>query len=158
MGETAPQEELGILFPDRDVEVRDPDTGEPAVLTVREFRFREGLEAQALARPLTGRLADMVAGDEPPAEEVVAMLGEHAELWLRLVGMACGRDADWLGRLSDKDGDAVSEAMWDANRDFLFRRAVAEVARRRRREQAGSRSPKSSTPSSGPDTDADTAT
>ena len=36
--------ELSVLFPDCDVTVRDPDTREPVTLTVREFRFREGLE------------------------------------------------------------------------------------------------------------------
>ncbi len=35
--------ELAVLFPDRDVAVRDPDTGAEVSLTVREFRFREGL-------------------------------------------------------------------------------------------------------------------
>ena len=45
-------DELSVLFPDCDVTVRDPDTREPVTLTVREFRFREGLETTALARPL----------------------------------------------------------------------------------------------------------
>ena len=36
------EHELSVLFPDRDVTVRDPDTGAEVSLTVREFRFREG--------------------------------------------------------------------------------------------------------------------
>ena len=56
-------EELSVLFPDRDVTVRDPDTGAEVSLTVREFRFREGLEATALARPLLAALAALVPAD-----------------------------------------------------------------------------------------------
>ena len=54
--------ELDILFPDREVTVRDPDSGRPATLTLREFRFREGLEATAIARPLIAALAALVPG------------------------------------------------------------------------------------------------
>ena len=40
-------EEMDVLFPDLDVVVRDPDTGENVTLTVRELRFLEGLRLTA---------------------------------------------------------------------------------------------------------------
>ena len=160
-------EELSVLFPDRDVTVRDPDTGAEVSLTVREFRFREGLEATALARPLLAALAALVPADKdgtdgevegPDALTIEGALAAHAALWLELAARACGRDADWLARLSDADGRALSEAMWTANRGFFLRRVVAQVATRTKApEESPWRSPACSTPSSAPATGAATS-
>ena len=156
--------ELAVLFPDRDVTVRDPDSGEPVILTVREFSFREGLEATALARPLLAALAALVPGgaggeeEGPDALAIESALAAHAGLWLELAARACGRDAAWLGRLSDADGRALSEAMWAANGAFFLRRVVAQVAARAKGEESQLRSPVCSTPSSAPATGAATTT
>ena len=154
-----------MLFPDRDVTVRDPDSGAELSLTVREFRFREGLEATATARPLLAALADLVpegaeaAGEGPDALAIEATLAAHAPLWLELAARACGRDADWLGRLGDADGRALSEAMWAANGAFFLRRVVAQVAARAKGGKAvPSPSAGCSTPSSVPATDEATST
>lgn len=160
-------DELSVLFPDRDVTVRDPDNGEPVTLTVREFRFLEGLEATPLARPLLTALAALVpAGKDGTHEEegpeVLAIedtLASHASLWLELAARACGREAAWLARLSDADGRALSEAMWAANGEFFLRRVMAQVAARAKAEKASpSPSPACSTPSSVPATGAGTST
>lgn len=156
--DTGADAELAVLFPDVDVTVRDPDTGASVELTVREFRFLEGLRAQVLAQPFIAALADAVGtGDEGAldAPAIAAVLAEHAALWLELVARACERDAAWLARLADADGDRVSEAMWSANGDFFMRRVVASVAARTRAENRSS-SPSSSTSSCAPDTGADT--
>ncbi len=159
--------DLDILFPDREVTVRDPDTDQPVTLTLREFRFREGLEATALARPLIAALAALVPtgagpaeageGEGPDALAVESALAAHAALWLELVARACGRDASWLARLGDADGRALSEAMWAANGGFFLRRVVARVAASRQ-GASPSRSTACSTPSSAPATAAATAT
>ena len=150
-------EDVEILFPDVDVDVRDPDTGESRTVTVRELRFLDGLHAQAEARELIAALADVVpgAGDgggEFPLEPVMDALAEHAETWLALIARATGRPADWIGRLAEADGDALGAAMWRANRHFFVRRIL------RRRKGGASSLPKSSTPSSAPATGADTGT
>lgn len=132
---TDPADDLRVLYPDVDVEVTCPDTGEIVTLTVREFRFREGLEVTVLARPLieglTGLALAAAAGDsdaEPDTGEVAAILGLHADLWLDLIGRACGRDADWIGRLGDEDAYHLGIAMWDANGPFFCRRVVDHEA------------------------------
>lgn len=161
-----PAADLDLLFPDREVTVTDPETEIPVDLTVREFRFREGLEAQALARPLTEALADAIEGGAEGAERLEAdaiagALAEHADLWIELVARAAGVTAEWVSGLSDQDGDALSDAMWGANGAFFTRRVVAAVAARSRKRieaEIGSRLRRSSTPSSGPDTGEDTAT
>ena len=157
------QDELSVLFPDRDVTVRDPDSGAELSLTVREFRFREGLETTALARPLLAALAALVPdpGDPegPDALAIEAALATHAALWLELAARACGRDADWLARLGDADGRALSEAMWGANGGFFLRRVAAQVATQPSGEKLSPwRSPACSTPSSAPVTVAGTST
>ena len=53
--------DLAKLFPEIKVPVQDPYTGEAVVLTFREFRFREGLEAAVVARPFIADLAALVA-------------------------------------------------------------------------------------------------
>ena len=160
-------DELSVLFPDQDVTVRDPDTGAEVSLTVREFRFREGLEATALARPLLRALAALVpsgsggadAEEGPDALAVDGALAAHAALWLELAARACDRDADWLARLSDADGRALSETMWAANGAFFLRRVVAQVAARAKREAASPLpSAGCSTPSFAPGTGAVTST
>lgn len=155
-------DELGVLFPDQGVTVRDPGTGEEVSLTVREFRFREGLEVQALARPFIEDLADgFETGGELEAAAIVDALARHADLWIALVARACSREPDWVASLGDEDGDALADAMWGANGSFFTRRVVATVAarvRKRKEAESGSPLPKSSIPSSGRDTPADTKT
>ena len=159
---TAVGDELGVLFPDREVTVHDPDTGEQVTLTVREYRFREGLEATAIARPLIAALAGLVpdAADPegPDALAIEAALAAHAALWLELAARACERDAAWLARLSDADGRALSEAMWAANGGFFLRRvAVLAATQTQAREESSCRSTACSTPSSAPATGAATS-
>ena len=156
--ETAAAEELAVLFPDVEVAVGDPDTGEPVTLTVCEFRFREGLEAQVLARPLIAALAALVDADAdlPEATALDAAAGEHADIWLGLTARACGREAGWLERLADQDARALQNAMWEANGLFFIRRVgQAVVARQQTRSLL--RSLASSTSSSEPGTAGDTA-
>ena len=155
-------EELAVLFPDREVTVRDPNTGEDVSLSVREFRFREGLEATALARPLIAALAELVPDpadpEGPDALAIEGALAAHAALWLELVARASDRDVAWLARLSDADGRALSDAMWAANGGFFLRRVAAQVAVQTRGPKASPlRSTACSTPSSAPATDADTS-
>ena len=156
-------DDLSVLFPDREIAVADPDTGTPVTLTVREFRFREGLEATALARPLIAALAglvpDQAENEGPDALAVEGALAAHAALWLELAARACGRDAAWLARLSDADGRALSEAMWTANGGFFLRRVAVQVAVQMRGPKVSPcHSTAYSAPSSAPVTDAATST
>ena len=155
-------DELAVLFPDCEVTVHDPDTGEQVSLTVREFRFWEGLEATAIARPLIAALARLVPDEADPegpdALAIESALAAHAALWLELAARACGRDAAWLARLSDADGRALSETMWAANGGFFLRRVVAQSAAwAKARAESPCRSTACSTPSSAPATDAATS-
>ncbi len=137
-----PAEQMKVLFPDVTVEVTDPATGKAVTLTVAEYRFLDGLKAQALGEPLirdlallAGRAATAGGEDATDGEgestagvdlaALEAVVGRHGELWLDLVALASGRDAAWLAALSDKDAREVTGAMWGANLHFFIRRVVA---------------------------------
>lgn len=148
--------DIEVLLPDIDVEAIDPDTRKPVTLTVREFRFLEGLEAQVVAAPLLADLAKHMdaEGARPGVRAIHDAVGRHAGVWLDLVARATGRDAEWLARLSDADGTALSTAMWVANKHFFSQRVAAMVPAK---QAKSSRSATSSGRSSAPDKDRTTA-
>lgn len=130
-GGNAAVEEFEVLFPDEKIAVRDPDTGKPISVAVREFRFLDGLKAQAFARPLIETLAGLVesvdggADLDPAAFE--AAIGQHPEIWIALCALATGRDADWLAELRDSDSQALTVAMLEVNARFFIGRIVRQV-------------------------------
>ncbi len=123
-------EAAAILFPDVDVDVRDPDTGKMTRITVREFRFREALELQGRSKPLLDALTDIAGGCEGPVKDldvIDQVLSEHADTWLALIARACDREVAWVGRLGASDATSVSAAMWTANRNFILGRIVGAL-------------------------------
>ena len=44
---------------------------------------------------------------------------DHADIRIACIAQATSRDAEWIGRLSDEDGQALSDAMWSANGRFF---------------------------------------
>lgn len=49
---------------------------------------------------------------------ITEAMTEHADIWIECIAQATGRDAEWIGRLSDGDGQALSAAIWSANGFF----------------------------------------
>ncbi|MDE2640407.1 MAG: hypothetical protein OXI03_07475 [Chloroflexota bacterium] len=148
-----PAAELEVMFPDVDVTVTDPETGHVVDLVVREFRFRQGLELRAVARPLIDAMAAALNSEGGfDAAALDKALAEHSDLWLRLLSAACGMKEEWLAELRESDGALLDGAMWTANKDFFLRRVVAEAAANRQAAGDASPSQTSSTPSSGQDT------
>ena len=158
---TLDNDELAVLIPEARTTVRDPDTGEAVTLTLREFRFEEGLAATAIARPFIADMAALVPAKPgaalPDALVFDDVIAAHAETWLDLVARACGREPAWIARLADGDAFNVRLAMWEANGPFFARRLALLIA------EGGPltglfRSLVSSTSSSAPATDAATET
>lgn len=138
------ESDLEVLFPDQDLTI----AGER--LTVREFRYREGLQAAVIARPIIAGLRELVAaGTEIGTAELDVLLADHDEAWLRLVAMSCDRPVEWVAGLPHREAMNLHIAFWGANNHFftsrlLFAAALEAAASR-------SRSRKSSPTSSGPD-------
>ena len=122
-------ETLAILDPDVKITLRDPDTGASVEITVREFRMREDPEVQAICGPLIRDLALQVGdtAQEPDAARTGAVLGAHADVWLRICAMASGQSEDWIGALSDTEAHKLQSAVWEVNAGFFVRRLMAQV-------------------------------
>lgn len=97
---------------------------------VREFRYREGLEAAVLARPfLAGLRVLMVAtNEEIEAEDIDTIIAENRDSWLKLVALSCGRDVAWVADLPDQDAMNIQLAFWSANSRFFKRRLLIGAA------------------------------
>ena len=113
--------EAGIVLPDRDITLRDTQTGEPMDVTVREYRFREGLRAQALAGGLIADIAALSADpDRFSPSAVNAVLGKHAEAWIDLCALATDLGRDVIGALREPDALTLSLAVWEVNCGFFY--------------------------------------
>lgn len=113
---------IEVLFSDQVVVIGGQE------ITVREFRFLEGLKVAAEARPIIAGLRDLAKSGTPPAEAIDQLISEHAELWVRLVARACDRDAAWVAALPDTEASALNLAFWGTNGRFFGRRLVLHAA------------------------------
>jgi len=137
MGETDNNNgDAEVLFPDRDLTL---STGEQ--VTVREFRFLEGLTVEQEARPLLESLqAAGESGDVAPIDILDRLLTDHRDLLMRLIGRSCDRDPEWFETLGDADGTTLMLAFWEVNSRFFMRRLLVRWTMRNLGEIAATRS------------------
>lgn len=139
------ENELEILLPDADLTL----AGE--AVTVREYRFKEGLKVQTLAKPLLADLSALFLGmdeTDPLPDEADTMLltlseifARHESLMSRIISISIDREPAWVDALSDSEGQTLLMIWWRVNRDFFVRRLTTQlVARRARTLSAGDRS------------------
>ena len=123
----APADQADILMPDEDITITDPQSGAAREITVREYRFRQMLKAQTIARALIEDMA-RVAGDPErlTSAALFAVLGEHDEAWIALCALATGLEADVIEELREADSTALSLAVWRANSNFFLGRILGE--------------------------------
>lgn len=113
-------------------------------ITVREFRYREGIEAAALAQPLLNGLRSLftdAGGQMIEPEALDTLIGQHGEIWLQLIAKASGRDVEWIAALPDHEAFKLHLAFWTANGAFFTRRiffssAFAAAVKQRRAPSA----------------------
>jgi hypothetical protein len=140
-------DDLAILYPDRDVTI----AGEAH--TVREFRYREGLEVALLARPFLAALRELFMAPDEEFTDVafLALVEENPEVWLALVAKACGRDVEWVANLPNAEAMKLQSTFWEVNAPFFMRRLMWGASFMAGAKARRSRSRKSSPNSSGPD-------
>lgn len=115
--------ESDILFPDKTITLGGEE------VTVSEFKYLPGLIAAKIAQPLLAGLVTLTQTEGSfDISKLDAVIGEHADIWTRLLGLSCGKEADWVANLRDIDGTMLSLAFWEVNGPFLLRR-VAFVKR-----------------------------
>lgn len=135
--------DLEMLSPDRTLEL------EGRAVTVRAFRFIEGLRATPLARPIVADLRALAERqDGIAADDILDLLSRHAEVWLELIALATGESVAWLRERPDEQAIALAMTFWQVNAGFFMTRLglMARLA-----ADTGS-APSTSSPSSvGPD-------
>lgn len=117
MADTDHVSDAEVLEPDQDLVI----SGE--TVTVRAFRMFDGLRATPIARPIISSIREMAtAGDEIDADQLMDLLGRHAEEWMQLVALATGRSRQWLDTLTDEEGLALAMTFWQVNAGFFMTR------------------------------------
>ena len=136
-------EELQQLVAEETVEIKGQR------LSVREFTFRQGLEAAPVARPIIQALQELVTaeGEEADAFEIADLMAAHPDAWFQLVARACDCDPEWVAGLPETEGMHLSLVFWRLNAAFFMRRVVTGAMRKAGEATAGEpASYRSSTP------------
>lgn len=139
-------EDLGVLAPDGVIVI----AGER--ITVRRFRFLEGMQLEQECQSLLGDLAKALnvetgpGGDEDPvmAKEaaaaafdgadygaVMAVFARHQTELLRLQEVSTGKSADWIAALDDENGFDLLMTFWGVNHPFFVRRVMMHIIQAR---------------------------
>lgn len=120
-------------------------------ITVREYGFIEGLRLRAELAPLVADLGKLFEGGEGLLEDVLDVLGTHAEAVQRAIAASAGVDMDWVAKLGDAEGDQLVQAWWGVCGPFFVRQIVRRLRERLARAQlAGVSDGATPTPTSPP--------
>ena len=118
------ENDLQALMPDMDVEIDGEN------VTVREYRFKEGLQIAAKAKDFLNDLEHLFLQDDGQAVDEVdlidlqSLFGTHEDLITWLVSKSCDKSVEWVNGLSDSDGMALLNVWWTVNQPFFTRRLV----------------------------------
>ncbi len=91
-------------------------------ITVQKFTFAQGLKAEPLIQPMIHDMRRLLAGDAEEAIEYRALadiFGRHADEFLELIAIACGRPRAWIETLTDRDGQLLAMTFWTVNSRFF---------------------------------------
>ena len=116
--------ELAILHPDRKVVIGDTE------LTLREYRWAEGMEVRLVGRPLFTDLFALYAedGKAPALEQIEHVMAKHSKLVVWLIAKSADVTEAQIEELSDQDGALVAMNWWVANTGFFIRRVMPSIA------------------------------
>ncbi len=121
-------DDLQILMPDADLTI----AGE--TITVREYRFFDGLALRQQAAPFFDDLYNLLGreGAAPPSfDEIEMLVATHAELVKAMVALSVARTAEWVAALSETEGDALLITWWQVNSGFFIRRVMRRALQER---------------------------
>lgn len=123
-----------VLFPDVDLSIGGK------TVTVREFRFFEGMklarEAAALLRDMASLLSDSVAAAD--LADIGDLFANHEQILSMLLQTSTGQDAEFIAGLNDSDGQKLLITFWTVNKAFFINRLLLNkfAAARKEKQQA----------------------
>lgn len=121
-------DDLEILAPDVTLEL----AGE--AVTVMEYRFLTGLQADAMMKPFRQALVALFANARPgdfDYAELAAVFGRYPVLVRDLIALSIQRPPDWVAQLSDDDGQTLLMTWWRVNSHFFVQRLAPDILARR---------------------------
>lgn len=120
-------DDLQILQPDRQIEI----AGE--TVTVREYRFVEGLELLARAQDFLRELYGLFRTGEvsPSVDDIGALLGRYSEITVDMIAQATGKPKEWVRSLRPADGDLLMVTWWTVNSGFFIQRVMRQAMQER---------------------------
>lgn len=126
------EDDLAVLMPDRTLRVGDRE------VTVREYRFLEGLRVRALAEPIIASIAEMADHAEAlSVEQLDGAFGAHPEIITAMIARSCDQDAAWVESLPSDQGEMLFNVWWAVNAGFFVRCVQQRVRLRRASAFAG---------------------
>lgn len=117
------EQDLDILHPERTATIGGQR------IRVREYEFAEGLRLRPYLQPLLDDLhQQMVKADRRLCiEEIVGLLGSHADIVVTAIAKAADREPEWVAGLTQDEGDLLMAMWWGANGPFLERTVLRRV-------------------------------
>lgn len=117
------EDDLQILHPERLATI----AGRQVV--VREYGFVEGLRLQGQFLPFADDLyACMKDTRSAELNEIIELIGRHADLVTELIAISADVEVDWVRRLNDTDGSNLLFLWWAVNAPFFVRRVFGRLS------------------------------
>lgn len=132
--------DLEVLNPDRSLVIGKP----PREITVREFRFLEGLKVHVLAKPIVDDMLKLFGTtdiEQIDLDRLGEVFANHDDELVSMMCIAADVDAEFIASLSDADGQQLFLTFWQVNMLFFVRRLLAK-RNEQRRASGPSRTPK----------------
>lgn len=115
--------DLEILYPDQPVKIAGRN------ITVREYRFVEGLRLQPLYADFINDIFERVkGGEQPEMHHVIELLGRYESQLIELIAASADVSVEWIAELSDDDGMHLMYVWWTVNVAFFMRRVHSRIA------------------------------
>jgi len=148
--------DINVLVPDMQITI------DGRAITVREYRCIEGLRLRPRCSDLVKDLAREFEKGEGLVEDIMDVLGMHAELVSELVAQSADVDVEWIASLDRNWGDLLVQRWWAVNGPFfvgqVIRRLGERITRKARQSAGATSSLPSATAAAAAQTNSESAT
>lgn len=124
------ENDLAVIHPDRTLTIAGQE------VTVREYRFMEGMAVRQQAVDLVEDLRREIQSGEFLLEDVMEVLGKHLDLVLDLVVRSAGVEREWIEGLNHHDGELLMLVWWSVCGPFFMRPIVRRIGQERQAKAA----------------------
>jgi hypothetical protein len=106
-------DDLEILNPNREITIAGK------VITVREYKFIEGLGVRAKTKPFLDDLYRSFIDDSINVEQVMHLVSVHHAILIPVIAQAADVDVQFVESLGVSDGNSLIYVWWSVNGPFF---------------------------------------